>query len=63
MALTVKSDIVKLVVYSLGANLIDVVLLLGVLVLDLLDLILNDLELAFLVLKLLGINIDFTLEP
>ena len=61
--LAVETDVVPLVIDSLGSDLVDVVLLFGQLVLHLLDLVLQDLELALLILKFLRVNVDLPLKP
>ena len=49
--------------YFLWRNLFDVFFPLGQFIFDLLDLILQDLESSLLVLKLLRVGVDLTLQP
>ena len=62
MRLAVKTDFIKFIIDCFGSDLADVFLLLAKFVFDLLDLILDDLESTFFVLKLLSVVIDLALE-
>ena len=57
-----QPDVVQLVIDGLRTNLLDVVPLLSQLVVDLLDLVLQDLQLAFFILELLSVDVDFALQ-
>ena len=61
MLLAVQANVVKLIFDSLGPNFLYILVLFRELVFYLLDLVLRDLKLTFLVLKLLGIDVDFSL--
>ena len=61
MLLAVQTNVVKLIFDSLGPNFLYILVLFRELVFYLLDLVLRDLKLTFLVLKLLGIDVDFSL--
>ena len=61
MLLAVETNVVTLVIDSLRSDLADILFLLSLLVLHLLNLVLEDLQLALLILELLSVDIHFSL--
>ena len=62
VVLAVQANLVQLVVHGFRSDLLDVLLFLAEFILDLFDLILDDLQLAFFILELLGVDVDFALQ-